>query len=223
MMTVAALGFTAAACSLGSSGSGSSSTATTHHLGANIGKRGVVTIRMAMVGDPGNPSVGVIQTFGGPKGKFVDPPKGTGIYKTCADAPKAPPPCLTVGKVNYTFGIGEFETTVSQYVTFLNTVDPRGKNLHQLYIDHMNPDGVAAVRLGQLLIQRRDQSALLGGLPRVGPEAVQLRHLPASGPVCQLTVQRHRALQDSVDVRRVQVRHLQGAPVAARPSRACTT
>ena len=42
---------------------------------------------------PGNPSVGVIQTFGGPKGKFVDPPNnGTGIYKTCSDAPKAPPP-----------------------------------------------------------------------------------------------------------------------------------
>ncbi len=139
ILFIAALGVTAAACSLGSSGSSSGSTPTTHHLGANIGKRGVVTIRMAMVGDPGNPSVGVVQTFGGPKGKFVDPPKGTGIYKTCADAPKAPPPCLTVGKVNYTFGIGEFETTVSQYVTFLNTVDPRGKNLHQLYIDHMSP------------------------------------------------------------------------------------
>ncbi len=101
--------------------------------------RGVVTITMAMVGDPGNPSVGVVQTFGGPKGKFVDPPSGTGIYKNCSDAPAAPPPCLTVGQVNYTYGIGEFETTVSQYVTFLNTVDPRGKNLHDLYNDDMSP------------------------------------------------------------------------------------
>src|SRR5437879_3097578 len=98
-----------------------------------VAKRGVVTVPMAMVGDPGNPSVGVVQTFGGPKGQFVDPPKNTGIYKNCSDAPAAPPPCLTVGGVSYTYGIGEFEITVSQYVTFLNTADPRGKNLHDLY------------------------------------------------------------------------------------------
>jgi formylglycine-generating enzyme required for sulfatase activity len=97
---------------------------------------------MAIVGDPGNPSVGVIQTFGGPKGQFVDPPENkgnTGIYKTCNDAPAAPPPCLTVGGVSYTYGIGEFDVTVSQYVTFLNTVDPRGRNTLQLYFDDMSP------------------------------------------------------------------------------------
>ncbi len=97
---------------------------------------------MAIVGDPGNPSVGVIQTFGGPKGQFVDPPKppkDTGIYKSCSDAPAAPPPCLTVGGVNCTYGIGEFDVTVSQYVTYLNTVDPRGKNPHDLYNDDMSP------------------------------------------------------------------------------------
>jgi hypothetical protein len=96
-------------------------------------------MRMAIVGDPGNPSVGVVQTFGGPKGKFVDPPKNTGIYKNCSDAPAAPPPCLTVGGVSYTYGIGDFETTVSQYVTFLNTVDPHGTNRRQLYFDNMSP------------------------------------------------------------------------------------
>jgi hypothetical protein len=95
---------------------------------------------MATVGDPGNPSVGVVQTFGAGKGvKVVQPPQGTGIYKSCSDAPPSPKPCLTVGAVNYTYGIGEFETTVSQYVTFLNTVDPNGKNPHQLYFDHMSP------------------------------------------------------------------------------------
>jgi hypothetical protein len=86
-----------------------------------------------------NPSVGVVQTFGGPKGDFVDPPKGTGIYKNCSDAQEAPPPCLTVGSVGYTYGIGEFESAVSQYFTFLNTADPRGKNLHDLYNDDMGP------------------------------------------------------------------------------------
>ena len=55
------------------------------------------------------------------------------------DAPAGPPPCVTVGAVGYEFGIGEFEVTVSQYVTFLNTVDREGKNQHDLYIDHMSP------------------------------------------------------------------------------------
>jgi len=107
-----------------------------------VPKRGVVTITMAMVGDPGNPSVGVVQTFGGPKGSFVEPPENSGssgIYKSCSDAPASAPSCLTVGGVNYTYGIGEFDITVSDYVTFLNTVDPRGKNLHDLYNDDMSP------------------------------------------------------------------------------------
>ena len=72
------------------------------------------------------------------------PPKNTGIYKTCSDAPPPPsgwigPHCLTVGGVGYTYGIGEFDTTVSQYVTFLNTVDPDGMNPHQLYVGDMSP------------------------------------------------------------------------------------
>jgi len=95
---------------------------------------------MAIVGDPGNPSVGVVQTFGVGKGvKLVQPPKGTGIYAKCSDAPPSPKRCLTVGGVTYTYGIGKFETTVSQYVTFLNTVDPDGKNRRQLYFDDMSP------------------------------------------------------------------------------------
>jgi hypothetical protein len=48
---------------------------------------------MAIVGDPGNHSVRVIQTFGGPKGQFV---------------------------------------------TFLNTADPRGRNTLQLYFDDLD-------------------------------------------------------------------------------------
>jgi formylglycine-generating enzyme required for sulfatase activity len=110
----------------------------------SIPKRGVVTITMAIVGDPGNPSVGVIQTFGltGNKSQRVEPPENTGstgIYKSCSDAPPSPKRCLTVGSVRYKYGIGEFDVTVSQYVTFLNTVDPRGRNTFQLYFDDMSP------------------------------------------------------------------------------------
>jgi hypothetical protein len=127
---------TAAAAPATTSAGSSSSTSSSS---GRVGKLGVVTIQIATVGDPGNPSVGVVQSFGGPKGKFVDPPKNTGIYKNCTAAPKAPPPCLTVGGVSYSYGIGEFETTVSQYVTFLNTVDPHGTNRLQLYFDDMSP------------------------------------------------------------------------------------
>jgi len=110
----------------------------------SIPKRGVVTISMAQVGDPGNPSVGVIQTFGvtGNSATKVEPPENsgsTGIYKNCSDAPPSPKQCLTVGGVSYKYGIAEYDTTVSQYVTFLNTVDPLGKNRLKLYFDDMSP------------------------------------------------------------------------------------
>jgi len=102
---------------------------------------GVVTIAMATVGDPGNPSVGVVQAFKtvGTPGPEVTLPAGTGIYPTCSAAPANAPSCLTVGGVKDTYQIGEFPVTVSQYVTFLNVADPAGKNLRQLYEDHMNP------------------------------------------------------------------------------------
>jgi formylglycine-generating enzyme required for sulfatase activity len=130
VLTVATAGCTNSA-TIGTTSSSSASGAA---------KPGVVTIPMAMVGDPGNASVGVIQTFGiAGKGQFVEVPKGTGIYKTCHDVPPSPKQCLTVGGVNYAYGIGEFEITVSQYVTFLNTVDPEGKNALQLYFDNMSP------------------------------------------------------------------------------------
>jgi formylglycine-generating enzyme required for sulfatase activity len=145
--TVAAFSLAAAGCTASSSPGAKASASTTGGTGSgsavsNAARGGVVTIPMAIVGNPGNPSVGVIQTFGGPKGQFVDPPENkgnTGIYKTCSDAPAAPPPCLTVGGVGYAYGIGEFDVTVSQYVTFLNTADPRGRNTLQLYFDDMSP------------------------------------------------------------------------------------
>ena len=133
MLTVV-VGCLAVGCGSSADSGGSASTP--------VGPRGVVSITMAMVGDAGNPSVGVVQTFGGPKGQFVEPPANsgsTGIYKSCSDAPASAPSCLTVGGVDYTYGIGEFDVTVTQYVTFLNTVDPRGRNLHDLYNDDMSP------------------------------------------------------------------------------------
>jgi hypothetical protein len=82
--------------------------------------RSVVTLKTVEVGAPGNPSVGIVP--------FTD-----AIYASCADAPQAKPACQQVGGVKYRYGIGHLEVTVRQWVAFLNTVDPAGRNKHHLY------------------------------------------------------------------------------------------
>jgi hypothetical protein len=82
-------------------------------------KRAVVTLPQAQIGQPGNPGAAITP--------FTD-----AIYPSCSAAP-ASPPCQTVGSVGYPYGIGELEVTVSQYVGFLNTVDPSGNDRHNLF------------------------------------------------------------------------------------------
>lgn len=84
--------------------------------------RSVLTFRTATVGAPGNPSVGIVP--------FTD-----AVYSSCAEVVPAEkqPPCQQVGAVGYRYGIGRLEVTVTQYVDFLNTVDPAGRNKHKLY------------------------------------------------------------------------------------------
>lgn len=41
--------------------------------------------------------------------------------------------CMAVGRVGYKYQIAETELTVAQWVTFLNTVDPHGRNKHRLW------------------------------------------------------------------------------------------
>ena len=84
-------------------------------------------ITTARVGDPGNAPVGIVP--------FQGPPD-QGIYRDCSNAP---PGCVLVGGVGYTYQLGEFEITVGQYVEFLNTVDPTGTDRHDLYTDLMSP------------------------------------------------------------------------------------
>ena len=80
----------------------------------------VVSVKTVRVGAPGNPSVGIVP--------FTD-----GIYQSCEGEPQASSGCLTVGGVKYRYGIGQLEITVSQWVAFLNTVDPTGRDPHHLY------------------------------------------------------------------------------------------
>ncbi|HVS99613.1 MAG TPA: hypothetical protein VHE08_03775 [Solirubrobacterales bacterium] len=101
----------------------------------------VLTVKVAEVGDAGNPSVGIVP--------FTD-----AIYGSCAEAPPEPKmgplpdPCQQVGDVPYEYGIGELEVTVKQYVAFLNTVDPFGRNTLHLYSE--TESGAAWPRFGQI-------------------------------------------------------------------------
>ncbi|MEU5668663.1 hypothetical protein, partial [Streptomyces longwoodensis] len=84
-----------------------------------------MTFRLVQVGKPGNPSVGI-------------KPFKPGFYKDCKSAPSGKPDCQAVGAVDHTYMIGEVETTVDQYVTFLNTVDPNGTNQYKLWVSYMS-------------------------------------------------------------------------------------
>jgi hypothetical protein len=106
-------------------------------------KPATLTFTVAKVGKPGNPSVAIV-------------PFTSALYANCSDAPqeptvektKLPDPCQEVGSVPYEYGIGEVEVTVEQYVAFLNTVDPFGRNGLGLYSE--NESGAAWPRFGQI-------------------------------------------------------------------------
>jgi hypothetical protein len=83
-------------------------------------KPATVTVKTVKVAAPGNPSVAIVP--------FTD-----AIYQSCADAPAGSKGCISVGAVKHTYGIGELEITVAQWVAFLNTVDPDGSDPHDLY------------------------------------------------------------------------------------------
>jgi LPXTG-motif cell wall-anchored protein len=87
---------------------------------AASGQGAIITLTTVGVGAPGNAPVGIVP--------FTD-----AIYRSCADAPVTSKGCQMVGGVKYPYEIGQLEITVAQYVAFLNTVDPKGTDPHQLY------------------------------------------------------------------------------------------
>jgi hypothetical protein len=95
----------------------------------------VLTFKTVKVGAPGNPSVGITP--------FKD-----AVYRSCGEAAKTRPPCQQVGAVKYGYGIGQLEVTVAQWVAFLNTVDPAGRNKHRLY--SANESSTAWPKYGQI-------------------------------------------------------------------------
>ena len=83
-------------------------------------KRADVTLKTVDVGEPGNQSVAIVP--------FTD-----AIYESCDDVSPPASDCISVGGVDYPYGIGRLEITVEQWVDFLNTVDPGGRNRRHLY------------------------------------------------------------------------------------------
>lgn len=108
-------------------------------LAAAAPKPAVLTFKITKVGAPNNPAVGIVP--------FTD-----AIYRSCGEvpAPESPraPKCQMVGGVKYGYGINQLEVTVSQYVAFLNTVDPGGRNKHHLYSS--TESSTAWPRFGQI-------------------------------------------------------------------------
>ena len=103
-------------------------------------RRAVVTLITVDVGAPRNPSVAVVP--------FTD-----AIYQSCADAPQARAGCQTLGGVDYRYAIGRLEITVGQWVAFLNTADPSGRDPHDLYAP--TESGSAWPKYGQIDMQPR--------------------------------------------------------------------
>lgn len=99
----------------------------------------VLNFKVMEVGAPGNPAAGIVP--------FTD-----AIYGNCSEAPKPKtrrsPKCMTVGGVGYEYGIGRLEVTVGQWVKFLNTADPAGRNKRRLYSE--TESGAAWPRFGQI-------------------------------------------------------------------------
>lgn len=92
-------------------------------ISAATPKPAVLTLNTVKVGAPGNPAVAIEP--------FEDV-----LYRSCAEAPSSSKKeCLMVGGVKYAYGIGQLEITVDQWVDFLNTVDPSGKNAHHLWAE----------------------------------------------------------------------------------------
>ena len=105
-------------------------------------KPAVLSFRTAVVGSPGNPSVGIIPFSDAVYGSCTEP----AAEAAAAAEPKKP--CQQVGNVDYRYGINELEVTVRQWVAFLNTVDPMGRNRNHLYSD--TESGEAWPRFGQI-------------------------------------------------------------------------
>jgi len=110
---------------------------------AGASKRYVVDVDLVTVGARDNPSAAIVP--------FTD-----AIYPSCGAAPQGSTDCMEIGAVGYRYEIGELEVTVRQWVKFLNTIDPRGRNRFGLFSQFQRPN--AWPGYGQIRKARRAAS-----------------------------------------------------------------
>ena len=101
---------------------------------------GVISLSTVTVASPGNRPAWIIPFY---NDVYQDRASCVAAFPSVRAAIKANPDptvqtvsatsCMKVGGVSYPFRIGETELTTAQYVTFLNTVDPLGRNRHRLW------------------------------------------------------------------------------------------
>lgn len=90
--------------------------------------RGTVSVSTVSVGAPGNAPIAIVP--------FTD-----AAYTSCSQVPAGTkPPCQSIGAVKYNYEIGQLEVTVGQWVTFMNTIDPEGRNPYRLYDGYVDPE-----------------------------------------------------------------------------------
>jgi streptogramin lyase len=101
-----------------------------------------VTLSTVTVGSPNNPSAWIIPFYNSVYQSQAS--CLTALNALIANPPATYDPavqketlvannCVEVGGVSYGFNIGETEITTAQWVTFLNTADPKGTNRHHLW------------------------------------------------------------------------------------------
>ena len=163
-------------------------------------KRSVVKVKTVEVTEPGNPSVAIVP--------FYD-----GVYASCAEAPVKKMGCDVVGGVDYRYGIGQLEITVEQWVAFLNTVDPSGRNRHRLSAQSQSSSqwpGYGQVNRSSKARKGKHYSVASGGGPTSPTASPASSRPPASSTAsttggCAPSGARRRAASG---------RHLQGQALA---------
>ena len=93
----------------------------------------------------------------------------------------------SLGAVNYSYSIGKYDVTVSQYVEFLNAKDPTGADTLGLY----NNTGIGYATYGQINFSAgKCQRQQVQRYSRRREPSRELRHLVRRDPLCQLDEQR---------------------------------
>ena len=113
-----------------------------------------------------------------------------------------PPAAVSWAAFDHEYEVGGLEVTVAQYVAFLNTVDPRGLNRHDLYVRNMSPSRWP--KYGQITrsANAAESKHYAVAYPEWANKPRRLHRLSACRTFRQFPDQRRDALRDQILRRR---------------------